>query len=706
MQKQPYTINGSILVRPSTNEIIFGSENRHSKKTEKLEPRIMLVLNMLAVNEGKVVTRQSLIETIWENEFVGEDALTQAISRLRKILADNPRSPQIIETIPKKGYRFVGRVGQEKQPESAGRESKKQWRNSYTRNLLLLPVALFFCLAIITAISFKGTKTPSLSTGLVQFTSDQGRENYPAISPNNDFIVFSKQTPDERAMNLYVKSRHSNLSRRLTHSPSDDLNATWSPDGKFIAYLRLIDGKSTIYILPFNHENPKNPGQELLQTDFTNSSNLSWSPDGTHILFSDKLDSQKNLQLFTLDVSTGKKSPLLNAVDDNYDYINGVYSRDGKHIAYSKRRNLADIICTVTMAKDNPLEREVHHFPGAINDIAWYDSQSLIFKGYKENQSSLWNVALSDGKLVWLGGEQVSSFAYLQDSNELVYANRYYNIDLHQVLLPEEAHIAPKTVFSSTKSEWAPDLSPDQQSLIFLSNKTGQYQLWQADLVSGRSKQLTFFRNAVAANARWSPDGERIVVEVLEEGNYNLYLLDITGGKPVLLLKDGFDNENPSWSADGENIYYQSNRSGQEDIWRINVSSGLTEQMTTDGAIYGEASPDGKYLYFTRAADETGLWRLDLEKRGAAEKIYSLPCQPQANAWRLSDNGLFFKLAHEDRFSIAHYNFSSGEIEILHSIEDFVVDATIMFTISPDRRLLFYSNLIEIESDLVLAGIK
>ncbi len=706
MLKQPYTINGSILVRPSTNEIILGSENLHSKKTEKLEPRIMLVLNMLAANEGKVVTRQSLIDKIWENEFVGEDALTQAISRLRKVLGDHPRSPEIIETIPKKGYRFIGRIGRENQSGNALRESKKQWRDNYTRNLLLLPVALFFCLAIITANTFKVAKTPALSTGLVQFTSDQGRENYPAISPNNDFIVFSKQAPDERKMNLYVKSRHSDFIRRLTHSASDDLNATWSPDGKFIAYLRLIDGNSTIYILPFNHDDPENPGQKLLQTDFTNSSNLSWSPDGSHILFSDKVDPQNNLQLFTLDISTGKKTALLNTVEDSYDYINGVYSRDGKHIAYSKRRNLADVICTVTMAKDNPLEREVHHFQGSINDIAWYDAQSLIFKGYKENQASLWNVALSDGKLVWLGGEQISSFAYLQDSNELVYANRYYNIDLHQVVLPVEARTAPEVVFSSTKSEWAPDISPDQQSLIFLSNKTGHYQLWQADLASGQSKQLTFFRNAVAANARWSPDGERIVLEVLEEGNYNLYLLDTDGGKPTLLLNDWFDNENPSWSPDGENIYYQSNFSGQEEIWRINLHSGQTEQMTTGGAIYGEASPDGKYLYFTRAADETGLWRLDLEKRGAAEKIYSLPCQPQANAWRLSDNGLFFKLAHEDRFSIAHYNFSNGKIEILHSIEDFVVDATIMFTISPDRRLLFYSNLVDIESDLVLAEIE
>lgn len=706
MLKQPYTINESIIVRPSTDDIILPMADQQLQTIEKLEPRIMRVLNMLAANEDQVVSRQIFIEAIWENEFVGEDALTQAISRLRKVLGDNPRSPQIIETIPKKGYRFIGQVGQIRSSINAGSKLKKQWWENYTRKLLLLPVAIFFCLVIITANTFKVTKTPALSTGLVQFTSDQGRENYPAISPNNDFIVFSKQAPDERAMNLYVKSRHSDITRRLTQSPSDDLNAAWSRDGKFITYLRLIDGKSTIYIIPFNHDDPQNPGQKILQTEFTNSSHLSWSPDGARILFSDKVAPQNNLQLFTVDVGTGQKTAVLDVVEDNSDYINGVYSRNGKHIAYSKRRNLTDIICTVAITKEHPLEREIRDFQGSINDIAWYDDQSLIFKGYKENQSSLWNIALSDGELVWLGGEHISTFAYLQDADELIYANRYYNIDLHQVALKDETPQSPNVVFSSTKNEWAPDISPDQQSLIFLSNKTGHYQLWQADLAGGNSKQLTFFQDAVVANARWSPDGSRIALEVLTSGHYSIYLLDVAGGKPQMLVKDTFDNEYPSWSADGEQLYYQSNRSGQEEIWCINIASGQSEQMTTVGAVYGEESPDGKYLYFTRAAEESGLWRLDLESRGEAEKIYSLLCRAQSNTWRLSSEGVFFKLSHEDAFSIAHYNFSSGDIEIIHSIEDFVVDTTVLFTISPDRRQLFYSNLVDIESDLVLAGIK
>jgi len=57
-----------------------------------------------------VLSREFLIETIWENKFVGEEALTQAISRLRKVFGDNPHQPQFIETIPKNGYRIIADI--------------------------------------------------------------------------------------------------------------------------------------------------------------------------------------------------------------------------------------------------------------------------------------------------------------------------------------------------------------------------------------------------------------------------------------------------------------------------------------------------------------------------------------------------------------------------------------------------------------------
>ncbi|SKA14522.1 winged helix-turn-helix domain-containing protein [Sediminibacterium ginsengisoli] len=68
----------------------------------KLEPRVMKVLQYLLDKKGQVVTREELAETIWDNYGGAEDALTQAISVLRKTLDDAGK--ELIRTVPKKGY--------------------------------------------------------------------------------------------------------------------------------------------------------------------------------------------------------------------------------------------------------------------------------------------------------------------------------------------------------------------------------------------------------------------------------------------------------------------------------------------------------------------------------------------------------------------------------------------------------------------------
>ncbi|NCF29039.1 MAG: tetratricopeptide repeat protein [Gammaproteobacteria bacterium] len=78
----------------------------------KLEPRTMDVLLYLAERAGETVPREQLEDDVWEQRVVGYDALNITISKLRKALDDDPKNPRIIETIPKVGYRFIGRIGE------------------------------------------------------------------------------------------------------------------------------------------------------------------------------------------------------------------------------------------------------------------------------------------------------------------------------------------------------------------------------------------------------------------------------------------------------------------------------------------------------------------------------------------------------------------------------------------------------------------
>jgi len=76
----------------------------------KLEPKVMELLLLLANNQGQVVSRQRLKETIWAGTVVSYDAISKTMIKLRKALGDNSTNPAYIETIPKRGYRLVAKI--------------------------------------------------------------------------------------------------------------------------------------------------------------------------------------------------------------------------------------------------------------------------------------------------------------------------------------------------------------------------------------------------------------------------------------------------------------------------------------------------------------------------------------------------------------------------------------------------------------------
>ena len=74
-----------------------------------LPPRQLAVLESLLKRPGKVVSKGEIIGSAWKGSFVAEESLTRAISLLRSALDDDPRSPTYIQTIPRRGYRFIAR---------------------------------------------------------------------------------------------------------------------------------------------------------------------------------------------------------------------------------------------------------------------------------------------------------------------------------------------------------------------------------------------------------------------------------------------------------------------------------------------------------------------------------------------------------------------------------------------------------------------
>src|SRR6476620_12627034 len=80
------------------------------EKAVPLTPKLFETLLILVENGGRIVQKEQFMERLWPQTFVEEANLTSNIQQLRKSLGDNARQPHYIETVTKRGYRFIANV--------------------------------------------------------------------------------------------------------------------------------------------------------------------------------------------------------------------------------------------------------------------------------------------------------------------------------------------------------------------------------------------------------------------------------------------------------------------------------------------------------------------------------------------------------------------------------------------------------------------
>src|SRR5215471_6753803 len=97
-------------MRISFGPFAFDPQNRLLWRDDTeiaLPPRVLGVLETLIERPGEVVARQDLLDRVWKDAFVTDTSLAEAVSVLRQALGDDPQSPTYIQTVHRRGYRFV-----------------------------------------------------------------------------------------------------------------------------------------------------------------------------------------------------------------------------------------------------------------------------------------------------------------------------------------------------------------------------------------------------------------------------------------------------------------------------------------------------------------------------------------------------------------------------------------------------------------------
>ncbi|MFA0412354.1 Tol-Pal system beta propeller repeat protein TolB [Vibrio renipiscarius] len=172
-----------------------------------------------------------------------------------------------------------------------------------------------------------------------------------------------------------------------------------------------------------------------------------------------------------------------------------------------------------------------------------------------------------------------------------------------------------RLVLRSKQPLMSPSWSPDGQQIAYVSFQNGQAEIYVMNIYTGEREKLTSYPRHNGA-PKFSPDGKTLALVLSKTGSLQVYTMDINTRKLTQITRGRSNNTEPFWHPDGKSLVFTSDRGGKPQIYQVNLADGETNRITWQGSqnLGGQITPDGRFLVMVNQSN-TGfnLAKQDLE---------------------------------------------------------------------------------------------
>ncbi|HZR64888.1 MAG TPA: winged helix-turn-helix domain-containing protein [Terriglobales bacterium] len=576
----------------------------------KLEGKPFQVLSILLERPGEVITREELQEKIWPDTFVDfEHNLNTAIKKIRDVLGDAAESPRFVETLPRRGYRFIAPVNGARQV-AAGKDEVPPPRAKILSRLqsnAFLYIAGVIVVAVVATVTLvlHHRNVALVERSLRRLTFDDGLQFGATWSPDGRFLAYSSDKGGK--FDIWVQQVSGGDPVEITRGPGENWQADWSPDGKYIAY-RSEAGDGGLFIIPALG----GAGLERKISDFGYYPH--WSPDGSEIVFQNTaMGTGARFYVIGLDGSAPRE--ILPEVTSASWCMSAAWHPDGKRVSiwvWEGNANPMPILWTAPIDGGKAVRTEISPellkaarlVAGDFTGWGDYDfrfswaptGDGIYFERTIQRAKNIWRMAIEPATLRAVSLERIttgvgpdSDLAVSRDAKQIAFTGASERVRgwAFPFKSKEGREVGPgRPVTLPGIDAWQQALTRDGKNLAFAGKRSGRWELWVTSLATGQS-------TAIAAD-------------------------------------DPYERNFPQWSPDGTRLAYMRGRTvngeTQIAIWSEQTRSEvtLTTSRDTHGKFPFDWSPDGKWL-LTALEDpvthHSEIWRLPADETVNAELL-------------------------------------------------------------------------------------
>jgi Tol biopolymer transport system component/DNA-binding winged helix-turn-helix (wHTH) protein len=645
----------------------------HNGQPVGLTPKALDLLVYLVEHHGRLVERSTLMAALWPDTVVEEANLAFQVSALRKVLEQDGDGEDLIQTVPTKGYRFVGDV-------TRIAVSSPQEKRSPSLRLALAVTGVLVAVTLTGYLLTRWNASPAPTSTpppvrLVPVTTLTGYQDWPSLSPDGNQVAFEWAGDRDDNHDIYVTLVGSRDVRRLTTNPEADFAPSWSPNGREIAFLRT-DPSGTSFLSTL-HVVSALGGPDRRISDFPAWATPAWSPDSRFIVVGRMTHRDPARGIYLVPVSGEAPRPIvqLNAPTEAHA---PAFSPDGRRLAYarcdtvdqegdSRYAERGSQGCHVMIVDVDDAYR-ARGAPRAVTRtsmttlgaIAWSrDARTLFFwarqsrpvgkvpRDDEDFGDRLWRISLDDPQTlerIELAGLNARRPTTSKSRDRVVFSRSDEDVDIFRLVRGRQ----PERLFPSAFVEAHSEFSADGRRIAFCSFRTGSMEIYVADADGSSVRQLTRGPTDYNGSPRWSPDGSLIAFDSQEiGGDRHIWTIPFEGGTARQLTTAKGDQAAPTWSHDGQWVYFTDGVPGRRNVWRVRSKGGVPEKVSSTGSgVVAFETADGGHIIYKLALYDAPLVEASLD--GAhqrtlvpcvasswgysvvGELVYYMPCAPAA----------------------------------------------------------------------------
>jgi serine/threonine protein kinase len=448
---------------------------------------------------------------------------------------------------------------------------------------------------------------------LTLLVSSEGGATDPTLSPDGKMLAFIAK--DQGRLDLFVGRVAGREHIRLTNDNAEEAMPSFSPDGERIAYTRVGSGSglSEIWIVP-------TLGRQAVRV-VVNALDATWSPDGKKLAFVLRRPGEEDA--LATSTAEGTDITIVMKADATYPFFRAPsWSPDGKDLAVTRSSGgSAGELWLVPLNGDSP-HRLSNDPPGIYSDRPVFtpDGRGLVHESNRAGAANLWLLSLDDGQTVRLtsgpGPDRVPSIAR---NGSIAFVNARSRCAL---IVQNPASGQTREILTHSTYVWAPAFSPSGHELAFSrAEQDGSWHIWMVEVEGGDPQQLTS-GELPEVYPRFSPDGASVIYHTWSSGPDRIWSVPLAGGPPVALTPARNDDDQyGDISPDGQWIAFARTENETTRIYVAPVNDGKATELVNSPSTLPRWSPDGQWIAFDPSrgyldgifvvrADGTGMHRI------------------------------------------------------------------------------------------------